>query len=89
MDGSQHCFTPLDYYYSADALGPVTNGENSSIATPMLSAWTADFPLDNADRETTICDGTITSNSKEKVTDNTYCDEEYVPKTFVEQYAKK
>ena len=80
IDGSQHCFTPYNNYYTANADG----AEDSVYDGLSLNDWASAYPLSNGDVVNTICDGEITSSPIKHEID--YCDAEVVPKSFTEEY---
>ncbi|CAE7623932.1 unnamed protein product, partial [Symbiodinium microadriaticum] len=83
VDGNQHCFTPSSVYYTADAVGPKDDGMTN--AGPMLSEWTGLYPLSSGEDVNTVCEGDM-QVSRVAANNQTYCDSNYVPKEFVENY---
>lgn len=81
VDGDQHCFTPNNFYFTADPLGRKDNQENTD--SPLMSTWTSTFPLTNGETASTVCDGTLEATVIGK---NTYCSAKVYPKTFQESY---
>jgi len=81
VDGSQHCFTPYDLFYTAGPLGPK---EKSPTDTPM-DGWVWSLPLHSGDTISTVCEGTIQKNGVMGVgasDGTTYCSSQLYPKNF-------
>jgi hypothetical protein len=85
VDGFQHCFTPYDLYYTADAQGADDAGNTTSGV--MLSDWTNVVPLNDGQSQNTVCEGDMQSIDKMKGQGrNDYCSTTVTPKQYVEQY---
>lgn len=82
VDGSQHCFTPYDNFYTADAVGADDSGADGTYE--MMYEWSAKMPLDHKESIDTVCEGDIEENGQTSSGDITYCDIELVPKEFTE-----
>lgn len=85
VDGDQHCFTPSNLYYSADAISADDNG--ATATQEMMYQWAGHFPLDNAGTEKTICEGTVEASGLKAVNSQTYCSADLVPKSFTEDWS--
>ena len=64
IDGTQHCFTPYDLFYTADTVSATNAGVNND--DQWLSAWTNQFPLGNHANTSTTCHGDVLANSDEQ-----------------------
>lgn len=80
VDGDQHCFSPSSIYLTADPKGADDNGK--STTSPLMHSWAGSFPLEENEKQVTVCDGTVQG----AVNDNTYCASTVIPKSFVEHY---
>ena len=82
IDGTQHCFTPYDLFYTADTVSATNAGVNNN--DPWLSTWTNEFPLQNNVNTSTTCHGEVTSVAGSN--GYSYCDNKLIPKTYTENY---
>lgn len=82
VDGSQHCFSPYDNFYTADAMGVSDDGADSTY--DMMYEWASKMPLEEQQSIDTICEGDIANNGETGDGDVTYCDADLVPKEFIE-----
>lgn len=80
VDGSQHCFTPSNVYYTADDKGPKDNGASSSL--PMMHTWAGQFPLAPGASALSQCEGAMEGARGRD--DNTYCDAALLPKSYTQ-----
>jgi hypothetical protein len=80
VDGSQHCFTPSNVFYTADDLGPKDDGASSS--QPMLYSWAGQYPLAPGASAQSQCEGALEGGRGRD--DNTYCDAALLPKTYTQ-----
>lgn len=84
VNGDQHCFSPLDLFYTADGISAEDNGKQAT--QEMMYEWTAHFPLPNSASEATVCEGDVQSRANGAVNKQTYCSAELTPKTYTENY---
>jgi hypothetical protein len=84
VDGNQHCYSPFDLYYTADAVGAKDNGDNSASA--LMHDWANSMPLADGESISTVCDGELQSSQKQLKNSITYCSKDVSPKSFVEKY---
>lgn len=78
VDGSQHCYTPNSYFYSADLSG--RKGKDGQ--QPTMVDWTSAFPLASSESQTTACYGDEETEGNWEGTD--YCAAELVGKTYTQ-----
>lgn len=85
VDGDQHCFSPLNLFYTADAISAEDNGEKAT--QEMMYEWANHFPLGSNASEATVCEGEVqTTKGMGAVNQQTYCSSEVYPKEFTEDY---
>ena len=82
VDGSQHCFTPSNVFYTADDKGPKDGGAQSS--KPMLYSWVGQLPLTAGGTAQSQCEGGAQGEEQQGRDDNTYCDASLLPKTYTQ-----
>lgn len=80
VDGSQHCFTDTNVFYTADGLGPKDDGSAQNQGL-MLSEWVGSWPLMATESASSLCEGALTA-SEGTSGDNSYCSTLVLPKTF-------
>lgn len=92
VDGHNHCFTPRETFYIADASSPW--GHDDGANGIMLHDWAAQMPLGEGQQVSTVCNGPVVEvqqvqkgNVQLPSNDsNAYCSASVVPKTFIEAY---
>lgn len=87
VDGDQHCFSPMNLFYTADGISADDNGK--SATQEMMYEWANHFPLSNSGSEATVCEGEMQSSSRANgaVNQQTYCSSEVYPKKYTEDYS--
>lgn len=84
IDGDQHTYTELDYFYTADGLGRSDNNASGNDG-PLLYQWMSSFPLGKNETARSICIGDLKIPDSRGEGDDLYCATTVIPKEFVQQ----
>lgn len=57
VDGTQHCFSPYNLFYTADGISAEDNG--AAATQEMMYEWANHFPLAESESESTVCEGDL------------------------------
>lgn len=88
VDGGQHCFSPMNLFFTADGISAEDDGKTST--QEMMYEWASHFPLADSASEYTVCEGDVQdgrANKNGAVNQQTYCSSEVYPKEYKEDYS--
>ena len=76
VDGTQHCFTPLPLYFTANPIS-AQHASSEQLSLPSLAQWVGEMPLQPRQSLSSVCVG---GDDPKSVTG---CSPQVVPKTFI------